>query len=120
MKNIVSKISFLLLFIVGFICLSSCEDEFSASKLEGTWEDNTRVLQIGESSWHTYCKNGYRQDRRGTYTYDKKSRTIFVSIQAVPGNNSAYTEKFFVQTLNSTTLSLMDMDDGSTYIYKRK
>lgn len=99
---------------------SSCDDEFSASKLEGTWEDNRSVLQIGESSWYTYYKNDSRQYRKGTYSYDKSSRTIFVSIQAVPGNNSAYTEKFFVQTLNSTTLSLMDMDSGSTYIYKKK
>ena len=120
MKNLISKISFLVLFIVGFVSLSSCEDEFSASKLEGTWEDNTRVLQIGESSWYTYLKNDSRQYRRGTYTYDKSSRTIFVSIQAVQGNNNAYTEKFFVQTLSSTTLSLMDMGDGSTYIYKKK
>ena len=112
-----------MLFIALFtsaVLLSSCEDEFSASKLEGTWEDNRIVLQIGESSWYTYYKNDNRQYRKGTYSYDKSSRTIFVSIQAVPGNNSAYTEKFFVQTLNSTTLSLMDMDDGSTYIYKKK
>lgn len=116
-------IMFVMLLGITIVTTSCDKDEEieKTSTLIGTWEANDRFLELGSSSWHSYLKNEYGgpQHRRGTYTYIKSSRTIIVSIPAVSGNNGAYTQSFFVQTLNSTSLSLMDLDSGSAYLFKK-
>lgn len=128
-NNTVLSIFFMLVLFLGFtVAISSCssdgEDE-SSPALVGTWinTDNsyTEIWNIGkDGSWNETSIDSFgTQYRKGTYTYDPASRTIIVSIQAKQGNNGAYTQTIFVQSLTSTTLSVI-CDSFGSKIFKRQ
>lgn len=115
-----------MMFVMTFSSCSSDDESSSSSSssLVGTWvntNDPNDVLTIGSNgSWYAVVnKNSkWEQIRKGTYTYDASSRTIIVSIQAIPNGNSAYTMTIFVQSLSSSTLSMISDSFGSK-VYKK-
>ena len=120
----------LVLVLSSAFFFSSCskDDEESPSStptLVGTWvnTDNSysETLTIGkDGSWYEKSIDSYStQYRKGTYTYDPVSRTIIVSIQAIKGNNYAYSMTIYVQTLTSTTLSMV-CDTFGSKIFKKQ
>lgn len=104
----------------AFSSCSSDDDESDAKLLVGTWVTTKNsiheTLTIGKSgSWMWMSRGSYGTSyRKGTYTFDPESRTIIVDIQAVEGENGAYVETIFVQTLTSATLSIISDSSGST------
>lgn len=128
-KKLWNCILMLLLTFSSVMFVVSCgddNDQESQVTLTGTWRMNDRILEIGSgNSWHTYFDNtSYGpQHRYGTYSYDKTTQTIIVSIREVSGNNGAYTQTYFVQSLTSSTLALVLLyDDGTTqsFLYQRE
>lgn len=126
-NKILSLFMMLALVFSTAIAFSSCsnDDKEEESPLVGTWvnTDNSYqdILTIGkDGSWNEKSIDSYStQYRKGTYTYDPVSRTIIVSIQAVAGSNYAYTMTIYVQSLSTTTLSLVSDSFGSK-IYKKQ
>lgn len=102
-------------------CLMSCSDDPDSS-IVGKWGNATETVTFSKNGDYRYenTSGGFYQYRKGSYTYNKKQNLLVVNIDAVSGNNGAYTDKYLVQTLTSSTLVLINMDSGSTYYYTKK
>ena len=104
-----------------FACLMSCSDD-PDSNIVGKWGNATETVTFSKNGDYRYenTSGGFYQYRKGRYTYNKKQNLLVVNIDAVAGNNGAYTDTYLVQTLNSSSLVLIDVETGSTYYYTKK
>lgn len=113
-----------LAFAACFIMSCSRIDD---NEIAGTWQEvgtktNPEILEISKNGeWHSYLKDyEWPQDRWGEYTYDASSRTIVVSIRAVSGSNSAYTDIYVIQHLSNRKMTLVcDRYSESACTYKK-
>lgn len=110
----------IILFSLSLI-LFSC-NEPDSKQIVGTWVSSYGTLELsknGDYYW-SYSYGGIYQYRRGHYSYNSSQKLLTVDIDAVAGNNYAYTTTYLVQTLNSTNLVLVDIETGDTTYYTRQ
>ncbi|MGN0223677.1 MAG: hypothetical protein ACI4AM_06595 [Muribaculaceae bacterium] len=108
-----------------FTACSDDDDEPDNSTVAGTnsivgkWVDGDQILTLGKDG--SYREDGsLGQYRIGTYSYNANAATVVVDIKAIAGNNSAYQNTYFVQTLTSTTLVLLYPDGDVKGCFTRK
>lgn len=127
--NIMKKM-FLILSLVFITSFVSCDKgnkntDDNRITISGKWgrtnSDETMTLGANGSYYSELgVGTNYYQYRKGRYVYNDVQSTLVVDIDAVPGQNSAYTSTYLVQTLTETTLVLVDIDgDLDSYYYTR-
>lgn len=83
-------------------------DDYKTS-IVGTWKDSYGTITFGKDG--SYREDGNDgQYRIGTYSYNSNTSTVVVSVKAIAGNNNAYQNTYFIQTLTSSTLVLLYTD----------
>lgn len=124
-KKFLKLMSILMVTIVCVGYVSCSDDDDDDAGIVGTWIDGNKTMQLGkDGSYYSYYGSNptgsQSQYRKGTYSYNANQSLLTVNVTAVPNHNNAYKDTYVVQTLTSTTLVLVSIDDGSTGYFTRK
>lgn len=123
MDKILKYLMLLLVTTLSFTFTACSDDDdepdVNQTSIVGTWGDSYGTITFGKDG--SYRENGNDgQYRIGTYSYSASAATVVVDIKAIAGNNSAYQNTYFVQTLSATTLVLLYTDGDVKGYYTRR
>lgn len=122
-KMIMKRNVFFIIAILTLLSCASCIKEDDENLLVGTWKRSTNIyMRLGENgSYYSYIDpNPYLTYREGSYSYDETTKTMVIDIYAIPNHNNASTQAYYVQTLTSSTLVLLDLSNGEAYSYSKQ
>lgn len=125
-KMIMKRNVFFIIAILTLLSCASCIKEDDENLLVGTWKRSTNIyMKLGEDgSYYSYIDpDPYSADgqyRKGSYSYDETTKTMVIDIYAIPNHNNASTRTYYVQTLTSSTLVLLDLSNGEAYSYSKQ
>lgn len=124
-KMIMKRNVFFIIAILTLLSCASCIKEDDENLLVGTWKRSTNIyMKLGEDgSYYSYIDPdpySYLTYREGSYSYDETTKTMVIDIYAIPNHNSASTRTYYVQTLTSSTLVLLDLSNGEAYSYSKQ
>jgi len=125
MKQKIGLWSFMTIMVVMLsVCFASCSNDDEDDGIVGTWRKGNKTMELSSNGeYYTYYGSNRTgtesQYRRGSYSYNASQKLITISVIAIPNHNGAYQEVYTVQTLNETTLVLLEMDGSIEGTYTR-